>query len=99
MLVDDLTEVIDGVTSITHPSIGVAEPARWIARIGNVGSISIRNVEPAQTNCIQRQEDVGSTQVEGGGIDLRRIRLIEHIEQAGAELKLLRLGDVEVLEE
>ena len=99
MLVDDLAEVIDGVASIPRPSIGEAEPSRWIARIGDVASISIWNVEPAHTDCIQRQDDVSSTQVECGGIDLRRVRLIEHIEQAGAELNLRCLTDVEVLKE
>ena len=60
VLVDDLAEVMKSVTSVTGPSVGVAEPASRIARIGNVGPITIRNVDTPQANRIQRQKDVAS---------------------------------------
>ena len=99
VLVDDLTEVVDRVASVTRTTIGVAEATSRIARIRNVSSVSIGNVESPQTNRIQRQEDVTSSQVGGSGIDLGRICLVEDVEQSRTELNLLRLSDVEVLEE
>ena len=99
MLVDDLTEVIDRIASITGATIGIAEPASRIARVGNVGSVSIGNVEASIANRIQCQEDVASSQVCGSDIDDCRIRLVKDIEQSRTELNLLRLSDIEVLKE
>ena len=99
MLVDDLTEVVDGVASVTRATIGVPEPTGRIAWVGNVSSVPVGNVESPQANRIQSEEDVASSQVCRSSIDRRRIRLVEDVEQSGPELKLLRLSDVEVLEE
>ena len=99
MLVDDLAEVVNRVTSVARPSVCVAEATSRIARIGNVCPIPIGNINAPQANCIQRQEDVAPSQVNGVDVNSCRIRLIEDVEQSGPELKLLRLGDIEVLEE
>lgn len=99
MLVDDSTEVIHRVASITRTTIGKAEASSRIARIGGIGSISIRNRYSPIADSVERKKDVAATQVSGGGIDLHRIGLIEHIEEPSPELNLLGLSDVEVLKE
>ena len=98
MLVHDLTEVIEGIASITGATIGIAEAASWIAHVGRVCSIASWHGDPAQAYRIECKEDVASSQVGGSCIDLCWIRLIEHIEQAGSELNLLFFSDVEILE-
>ena len=99
MFVHDLAEVVNRITAVSRTPVGESETAGWIAGIGNVGTISIRNIDPAQADRIQGQEDVASSQVRGSNIDDGWIRLIEDVEESGPELKLLRLRDVEVLEE
>lgn len=99
VLVDDLTEVVNRIASVTRTAIGEPESTSRIARISNVSSVSVGNVKSSQANRIQRQEDVASSQVCRRDVDGRRIRLVEDIEQSGPELNLLRLSDVEVLEE
>ena len=100
VFVDDLTEVIERVASVSPKRpIGEAEPTSRIARIRNVGPIAVGNVKSPQANRIQRQEDVASGQVCRSDVDRGRIRLVEDVEQSGPELNLLRLTDVEVLEE
>jgi hypothetical protein len=88
----DLTEVIDRVLS-------VAEAARRIAHADYVSAITTRAVHPAIADRFQRQEDVTSSRISRGNVNLRRIRLVEYVEESGAELNLLLFGDVEVLEE
>ena len=63
VLIDDLTEVVNRVASVTRATIRVAEATGRIAGVRNVSSITIRNVESPQANRIQRQEDVASSQV------------------------------------
>src|ERR1051326_2087503 len=99
VLVDDLAEVVERVTAVTRATISEAEPTRRIARIRGVGPIAVRNRDAFQADCIQREEDVASCQRRRSRIDLRRISLVEDVEQSGAELQLLRLTDIEVLEE
>ena len=80
VFVDDLAEVINRVASVAGAAIGEAEPTGWIAWIGDVGPIPVGNVDSSQANCIQRQENVASSQGRGSRIDLRRISLVEDVE-------------------
>jgi len=98
VLVDDFTEVIDGVTSITGTTIGIAEPACRIAGIGGSTS-SVRDTHSRVADSVQREKDIATSQVSRSSIDLRRIRLIEHVEEPGAKLQLLRLTEAKVLED
>ena len=93
MLVHDLTEVVNGIASVTRATISKPESSSWIAHIRGIRSVSSRHRNPAQAHCVERKEDVASSQVGGSGVDLCWIRLIEHIEQARSELNLLVFTD------
>ena len=80
MFVDDLAEVMERVASVTRAAIGEAEVTGWIAWIGDVGPIPVGNINSSFANCIQRQEDIASSQVRGSRIDLRWISLVEDVE-------------------
>ena len=60
MLIDDLAEVINRVTSIARTTVREAEAPGRIARIRNVGPITVRNIQAPVANRIQRQEDIAS---------------------------------------
>ena len=62
MFVDDLAEVVDRVAPVTRTTIGKPEPTGRIAGIGNVGPISVRNIDSPQANRIQSEKNVASSQ-------------------------------------
>ena len=88
----DLAEVIDRVLS-------VAEPASRIAHTDDVSAITTRTVHLPIAHRFERQEDVASSRVGRRHVNLRGIRLVENVEESGAELNLLLFSNVEVLEE
>lgn len=60
MLVNDLAEVVKRVTSVARAPVSETEATRRIARIRNVGPVSVGNINSLQANRIQRQEDVAA---------------------------------------
>lgn len=80
VFVDNLAEVMKRVASVASAAIGEAEPTGWIAWIGDVGPIPVGNINSSFANCIQRQENVASSQCRGSRIDLRWISLVEDVE-------------------
>lgn len=92
MLIHDLTEIIDC-------GLIVREAASWIAYVVDRSTIAIRHAVLTHiTDGVECQIDITRTQTTGG-TNLRRIGLVEDIEEPGAELELLRLAEIEVLEE
>ena len=99
MLIRDLTEVPNSVAAIgtsddaacvcpLSTSVGIAESAGWITTIACTAS-SVRNISDyTVTNSIEPEEDIGITRVKGVSVDLRRIRLIEHVKEPGSKLEL-----------
>ena len=92
VLVDDLSKVI-------LCGLIVIKAASWIANVVNRSTSSIRDIVLVHlADGVERQIDVTRTQTTGR-TNLRRIGLVEDIEEPGAELELLRLAEIEVLEE
>src|ERR1051325_1224052 len=92
MFSDDLAKVVDGLLVEAEPARRITDVVSRAARrtVGNAIAMNI-------TDDIQRRVDV----VVSLRIALRvaRERLVEDVEEPGAELDLLALTDVEVLEE
>ena len=91
VFIDDLTEVIESVVS-------ELEAFGWVTRIRRPTS-TIWHLRSHVADCVECEKDVAATETSRRSIDLRWIRLIEHVEKPCPELKLLRLSDTEVLEE
>src|SRR4051794_25794572 len=99
MLVRDFAEIRDSVAAIAIPddaacvcplstSVGIAESGGRITTIACTAS-SIRNcLDYTVTNSIESEIDIRITQIKGVNVDLRRIRLIEHVKEPGSELEL-----------
>jgi len=100
VLVGDFTEVVKRIASIASTTISVTEATSWIADIVNGPTISIWiAILSYVADRIKRKEEVGSAPIQRSYVDLSRIGLVEDIEEPGAELELLRLAEIEVLEE
>src|SRR5688500_17346531 len=98
MFVEDFAEVIDGITSITIATVSETEPAGRVAGIAGSSAVSGRNRHSSKAHGIQCEKDIAAAvRVQSSDVDLRRIRLVEHVEEPSPELNLLRLIDVEVL--
>ena len=91
-LVLDLSEVIDRVLREVETTSG-------IARVRSIRAIPRGSRYPLVAHRIQREEDIASGRVCSRDTDLRRVRLIEYVEQSSPELQLLLFTNVEVLEE
>jgi len=92
MFISDLPEVIQGI-------IREVEPAGWIAEASPRSprqAIRCRCHSPVAAS-VQLKVDVAPTRI--SNIYPRRISLVEHVEEASPELKLLSFAEVEVLEE
>lgn len=98
MLVQDLTEVVNRVTAISRTSIGEPEPfgrITWIRGAAN----AVWHLSSHITNSVQRKENVAATSGERIDINLRRVCLIEYVEETGSELELRLLCNAEILKE
>ena len=98
MLVQDLTEVMYGVASVSRTAVGEPETSRWITWVCRA-AYAVWHLSSHVTNSVQSKENIATTGGERIGIDLRRIRLVEHVEKTGPELELRLLCNTEVLEE
>ena len=93
MLVHDLAEIIDGGLVIRKAS------GRITGRAPSRSTRTVRDIsDSAITDGIERQVDIARTQPPNI-TDLRRVGLIEQVEEPSPELKLFRLAEVKVLEE
>lgn len=100
MFVEDLAEVVDRVTPVTRATIGKPEATGWVAGIAGAGPSSGRNSYSSKADGIQSEKDIAAAgRAQRSDVELRRISLVEHIEESGSELNLLRLSNAEVLEE
>ena len=93
MLVDDLAKVVQGFLRIVIATRRIADRA-VNGSASSIGGISDSYIADG----VKREIDIARAQA-ARGRNLRRIGLIEYIEEAGPELNLFRFADVEVLEE
>src|SRR5436305_14374141 len=90
MLVDGVAEVRLGLWRIRE-SLGRVAGVRRSAG-------AVRHTHPLVALGVERQVDVART-VAARVADLRRVGLVEDVKEPGAELQLLRLAEVKILEE
>src|SRR5690349_10377677 len=97
MLVGNLAKVIDGVLRVCISLPRITHPGSYSTTAVRRRTQAVAVCILVQRNGVQRQIDIAIRRV--SYIVSGRVGLVEDVKKACPELKFLRLGEVEVLEE